>query len=178
MREEKRQEYQLSNDEIVILAGGKIDQNKTQVLTLMQSVNQMKNEKIKLLVFGSVSAELKEEFDKQLSESVKYIGWKQSREIYSEFAGADIIAFPGLHSVLWEQAVGMGKPCVFKKIEGFTHVDIEGNCMYFEEESVQSYRQTLDIVCSKLSQMEMIAKQKGIKRFSYENIAKKSLEVK
>lgn len=177
VREEKRQEYNVSNDEIVIVAGGKIDQNKPQVLILMQAINQMQNEKIRLLVFGSVATELKGEFDKQLSEKVKYIGWKQSSEIYAEFAGADIVAFPGLHSVLWEQAVGMGKPCVFKKIEGFTHIDVDDNCIYFEEENVQSYKRTLLIACSNLEQMEMIAKQKGIKRFSYENIAKKSLEV-
>ena len=45
-----------------------------------------------MLVFGSVVPELKEEFEAQLSEKVKYIGWKKSSDIYSELSVADIVA--------------------------------------------------------------------------------------
>ena len=31
-----------------------------------------------------------------------------------------------------EKAVGKGKPCVFKRISGFEHIDIGGNCLFFE----------------------------------------------
>lgn len=177
VREKKRGEYRIAADDIVIITGGKIDQNKPQILTLMKAVNQIQDERIKLLVFGSVAPELKSEFDIQLSEQVHYIGWKKSNEIYSEFAGADIVAFPGLHSVLWEQAVGMGKPSIFRKIEGFTHIDVGGNCMYFEEHTVESYKNILLSAILNVSQMELVAKQEGINKFSYRNIAKKSLGV-
>ena len=173
-REEKRNEYNVEND-IVIMTGGKIDYNKPQTILLMKAINALENENVKLLVFGSVVPELKEEFEAQLSEKVKYIGWKKSSDIYSELSVADIVAFPGLHSVLWEQTVAMGKPCIFKKIDGFTHIDIGGNCLYFEEDSVDEYTRVIKEAISSLADLKQNAVKEERKQFLYSNIAKKSI---
>ena len=173
----KRAEYGLSEDDFIIVTGGKIDYNKPQTLLLMKAVNALKEENLKLLVFGSVAEEYKEDFEKQLSDKVRYIGWKTSAEIYKEFAVADIIAFPGLHSVLWEQAVGMGKPCIFRKIEGFEHIDLGGNCVFFETDNVGNYQKTLRYAIEHIQEMKMVATEKGRKEFSYMEIAKKSIKL-
>jgi hypothetical protein len=173
-REEKRNEYNVEND-IVIMTGGKIDYNKPQTILLMKAINALENENVKLLVFGSVVPELKEEFEAQLSKKVKYIGWKKSSDIYSELSVADIVAFPGLHSVLWEQTVAMGKPCIFKKIDGFTHIDIGGNCLYFEEDSVDEYTRVIKEAISSLADLKQNAVKEERKQFLYSNIAKKSI---
>lgn len=175
-RLETRKSWGVSEDNIVILTGGKIDLNKKQILSFMQAVNNLENRNVILQVFGSVASDLKEEFNNQLSDTVKYIGWKKSDEIYREYAGADIVAFPGLHSVLWEQAVGTGKPCLFKKIDGFTHVDVGGNCLFFEQDTEEEYIKVINKAIAQLSSLKLNAEQKGIKKFSYANIARRSLE--
>ena len=102
---------------------------------------------------------------------MQYIGWKNSEKIYQEFAAADLIAFPGLHSVLWEQAVGLGKACVFRKINGFSHIDMQGNCLYFEEDTIDSYSQTILSAIEQLDALQTVAKEKGMVTFSYQKIA-------
>ena len=174
---DKRKEYGIDSSEFVILTGGKIDHNKPQTVELMKAVNQLQDMNIKLLVFGAVSEELKGQFDEQLSDKVKYIGWRKSDEIYNEFAVADLVVFPGLHSVLWEQAVGMGKPCIFKDISGFHHIDLGGNCLFFEKDDIEEYKNKIREAFTKIDEMKIIAEREGMKTFSYSEIAKKSIDL-
>lgn len=176
VRNKLREQYSVSDDELVIMTGGKIDSNKPQTILLMEAVNKLKVPGVKLLVFGTVSDELKEKFEGQLSERVTYIGWKKSEDIYNEFAAADIIAFPGLHSVLWEQAVAMGKPCIFRKLIGFDHIDLGGNCMYFEKDSVEDYCRVIHDTINDFEQIKAFAEKSGTETFSYTKISKKALE--
>lgn len=173
-RQEKREFYNVE-EKIVLMTGGKIDHNKPQTIDLMKAVNELDCKKVVLLVFGSVTPELKEAFEKQLSENVKYIGWKDAKELYAEFAAADILIFPGLHSVLWEQTVAMGKPCIFKKIDGATHIDIGGNCLYFEEDAVKEYKEKITTAISKIEELKKNAMKDEREQFLYSNIARKSI---
>ena len=70
----------------------------------------------------------------------------------------------------------MGKPCAFRKIDGFQHIDLDGNCVYFEEDSVEAYKKVLVNAKPLSSDMQKIAMEKGMKVFSYKKIAKKALE--
>ena len=176
VRETLRKSYNVNQQDILMVTGGKIDKNKVQILYLMDAVNKLQIPNLRLNIFGSVIPELKEAFDSRLSERVKYIGWKKSDDIYREFAAADIVAFPGLHSVLWEQAVAMGKPCVFRRMEGFMHIDLMGNCKFFESDSVQEYMKVVTDCISSIEEMKRVAEQKGIEKFSYNSISKKMLE--
>lgn len=176
VRAEKRAAYGLTDADFAVVTGGKIDRNKPQVLTLMKAVNELDDPQVKLLVFGSIHPALKEEFEAQLSDRVQYVGWKQSADIYREFAAADVIAFPGLHSVLWEQAVAMGKPCLFRKLAGFDHIDLSGNCLYFTEDTPAAYGEVVRQAKTQQSALKHIALEKGKEAFSYHHIAKKALE--
>lgn len=176
VRKAVRERYKIKGDDILLVTGGKIDHNKPQTLTLMEAVNKLNDPKIKLTVFGSVVPELKEKFNSLLSNKVIYSGWKKSDDIYDEFAAADIVVFPGLHSVLWEQAVAMGKPCIFKKISGFTHIDIGGNCLFFESDSEDEYISKIKRCIEELDKIKSAAETHGKEKFSYNNIAKRSVE--
>lgn len=176
VRAERRRAYGVSDDDIVIVTGGKIDHNKPQVLTLMRVVNSLSDSRVKLIVFGSVADDLKAEFDSSLTDKVIHIGWRRSEDIYEDFAAADLVAFPGLHSVLWEQSVGMGVPGVFKRIEGFEHIDLGGNCLFFEKDDAQEYTTRILAALNTLDEMKTVAVAKGMKTFSYREIAKRALE--
>lgn len=176
VRADRRRAYGVSDDDIVIITGGKIDHNKPQVLKLMRAVNDMSDDRVRLVVFGSVTDELKPEFDRNLSDKVIHIGWRKSEDIYEDFAAAELVAFPGLHSVLWEQAVGMGVPCLFKRINGFEHIDLGGNCLFFEKDDEEEYKARITQALDHIDEMKQIAQEKGMKTFSYREIAKRALE--
>ncbi len=170
-----RKKYNILDNEIIIMTGGKINRNKIETLTLMKAIPLISDMPVRLLIFGTVAPEIQNNFDMLLNDKITYIGWKKSEEIYNEFAIADIIAFPGLHSVLWEQAVGSGKACIFRKMPGFTHIDLGGNCSYFEEKTPEAYSEVIRKTILNLPKMSEIALQKGAKTFSYNKIAERSI---
>ena len=170
--------YQINSDDFLIMTGGKVDDNKTQTLLLMKAVKEIDNPRVKLIVFGSIDTKYQEEFNSLLCEKVKYIGWVNSSDTYKYFSAADIIVFPGLHSVFWEQVVGLGKPCVFRYMEGFTHIDLDGNCKFLYQDSVEEIKQTIiEIITNDnlYKNMKKIALTKGMDYFSYKEIARKSI---
>jgi glycosyltransferase involved in cell wall biosynthesis len=178
-RDKIRKDNHIKPDDFLIITGGKIDSNKPEVLTLMEAVKEINNCSVKLLVFGSIAPNLKDKFDSLLCESIKYVGWINSENIYKYFNAGELVFFPGLHSVLWEQAVGQGKPCVFKYIEGFNHVDLGGNCLFLYDGSINEIKETI-IKLTKDNHlyncMNHVAQNKGLDFFSYNKIAKRSIQ--
>ena len=172
VRSEYRKKYGILDDDILLVTGGKIDLAKKQTLLLMDAVNQIENIKLKLIVFGSVAPELKDDVEKRCSERVKYIGWLSSEESYPHFAMADLVVFPGRHSVFWEQVAGQGIPMVVKYWPGTTHVDLGGNVKFLYEESVDEIKETIENIFFKgqLEKMKKAAVQSK-NFFSYQNVA-------
>ena len=104
----------------------------------MQAVKNL--EGVKLIVFGNVLDDVKEEFDKTLegSSNIEFIGWLKGDKVYDYFFASDLVCFPGQHSVLWEQACASKTPCVFEKWDGMEHVNNGGNSDFIENVSVQT----------------------------------------
>lgn len=178
-RKNIREKFNIKDDDKLLLTGGKIDYNKPETLDLMEAVILMSDPHVKLMVYGSVIPELEEKFNSLIkNDRIIYIGWLKSDDIYPYQEAADLIVFPGLHSVLWEQSVGAGKACLFRKIEGFTHIDIGGNCEFFEDVSVESIKEKITNIVkedNKINSMELIAKEKGKKEFSYRHISRECI---
>lgn len=174
-----RSTYGVEKDDFLIVTGGKIDAFKTQTLLLMEAITKIKNKRIKLIVFGSVSPELMEQVSNFCkNDSIQYIGWISSDESYKYFAAADLVVFPGRHSVFWEQVVGLGIPMICKYWEGTTHVDLGGNVKFLYRDSVEEIQGELEKIIYSLDQyekMRIVAKEKGMKVFSYKEIAMKSI---
>ena len=179
-RDRIRKQYGISDSDFLIVTGGKIDQWKTQTLLLMQAVQNINNPSVRLIVFGSVTDELKEQV-KNLSDSVKiqYIGWISSEDTYDYFEASDLVVFPGRHSVMWEQVTGQGKPMIVKDWPGTHHVDLGGNVLFLTEDSVGEIQEKIESLLSepsKLSEMTKIAQEKGMQIFSYADISKRAIE--
>lgn len=169
-----RNELALDESVKLIVTGGKINSDRPETLNLMEAVKKLNREDIHLLVFGNVADEYKERFDELCkSPQIHYVGWVNAKQIYEYFQAGDLIAFPGLHSVLWEQAVGSGKACIFRKLDGFTHIDLGGNCAFFEGLSVEDMVNTLCKIMDEgqINDMTRVAFEKGRKYFSYRDIA-------
>ena len=116
VREQLRKEYNIRNDDFLVITGGKIDAYKTQTLLLMEAVHKIDNDKLRLIVFGSVIDELKDRvMELADGKKVQYIGWINANDSYRYFAAADLVVFPGRHSVFWEQVTAQGIPMLCKE---------------------------------------------------------------
>ena len=181
LRSDIRQQIKVHDDDFVIVTGGKIDRTKN-IHLLMQAVSEINNEHIKLIVFGQPNDEMSEIINVySQNDEIKCIGWIQSEKTYDYFLASDLAVFPGTHSVLWEQACACGIPCVFKNWEGMHHVDVGGNCVFLHKDSIDEIKNViLDLYNDKdkYNEMKKVAVEKGIKTFSYRDIARRAIELK
>lgn len=179
-RRQIREQHHISENDFLVVTGGKIDQWKTQTLLLMQAVRNISDVRVRLLVFGSVTPELKAQVEALSDgERVRYIGWIRAEESYDYFEAADLVVFPGRHSVLWEQAAGQGVPMLVKDWPGTHHVDLGGNVRFLTQDSAEEIRQALEWLMKHpecYEEMKNVATERGIKAFSYRDIAGRAIE--
>lgn len=180
VRNEMRKQYGYSKDDFVVITGGKLEKRKNTV-QLIKAVLSINNPKVKLFLFGSVSDNIRQETEQFLSENanrVVYGGWAKSEEIYKYLLVGDLCVFPGTHSSIWEQAVGMGMPCLFKRWQNITHMDLGGNCILLDDSSPDYLAKEIETLSNnkqKFEQMRKVAAERGPRVFSYEEIAKRSI---
>ena len=104
----------LKKEDFVIVTGGRIEKRKC-IIELMSFIKN--RPKINLVIFGSVTNEIKDAFDYYLIyKNIFYIGWLEPEKVYDYFIMADLVVFPGTHSVLWEQAAATGTQCIFGRM--------------------------------------------------------------
>lgn len=177
LRTEIRKQITLNDDDFVVITGGKIDSAKN-IHLLMQAISELNNDSLKLIVFGEPNDSMKTDINR-LSEDkhIRNIGWLDSTKVYDYFLASDLAVFPGTHSVLWEQACACGIPCVFKDWEGMHHVDVGGNCEFLYKESTEEIMEIISQIFNNKEKYNLmrLAAQKGIKIFSYNEIAKRAI---
>lgn len=177
IRRRIRAKYGITDSDFLIVTGGKIDRRK-KTHVLMEAVSRIQG--AKLLIFGSVNEDIREDFDRLLAEhdNILYIGWIHANDVYDYFFAADLAFFPGQHSVLWEQACAAKVPCVFEKWEGMEHVDNGGNSEFVTpvtEGSLESVIREL-MYTDKYYRMKAVAESEKTDIYLYSRIAEKSLE--
>ena len=178
IRKAIRHQYNIAEDDFLVITGGKLDREKG-IIQLIRACGELKC--VKLLVFGNILDDVKNEFYKLIEKycNVIYIGWITSEEVYNYYFAADLAVFPGQHSVLWEQACAAKIPCMFKRWEGMNHVDVGGNARFMEktdENSIQECIRKL-LFTQEYFKMYDVAMSKKTDVFLYSNIAKKTMEI-
>lgn len=177
IRRKIRQKYQIADEDFLIVTGGKIDKKKG-IHLLMEAAGR--NTNVKLLVFGEVHEDLKDQFNEIFEENsnIIYIGWIDADLVYNYFFAADIVMFPGQHSVLWEQACAAKVPCVFERWDGMEHVNNGGNSGFFDDISVDGIAKKIDELrfTPTYYQMKTVAESEKTDIYLYSKIAEKSLE--
>ena len=172
-----RLKYGISNDDFLIVSGGKLEENK-RILELMEACQNLPT--VKLLLFGSVDKKIEKRFNQLLKDQkIIYIGWLSADKVYDYFFAADLIVFLGLHSVLWEQACASKTPCLFAKHDGMQHLNNGGNSRFVDVDGVGSIQEKISelIFTEKYFSMRTVAESTKTDIYLYSEIAKKSLEV-
>lgn len=177
IRKNLRDKYGIADEDFLIVTGGKIDKKK-KIDLLMQACSGLKS--VNLLVFGQVYEDVREEFDRLLAENdnITYIGWIDADRVYDYYFAADLVFFPGQHSVLWEQACASKVPCVFERWEGMEHVNNGGNSDFLAPITVENLRNKVEELCftEKYFKMREVAQSHATDVYLYSKIAEKSLE--
>lgn len=179
IRQSVRDQFEISQEDFLIVTGGKIDAFKTQTLLLMRAVKEIARNNLKLLIFGSVAEELKNELISLCDgRKIQYIGWAKGEQSYEYFAAADLVVFPGRHSVYWEQVAAQGIPMICKYWSGTTHIDIGGNVEFLMEDSVGEIKGKLQELLEnplKYKKMKEVAGSDKRYKFSYRVISRKAI---
>lgn len=177
IRTKIRKEHAVADTDFLIVTGGKIDKKKN-ICQLMEAVKELQG--VKLLVFGQVAEDVKTEFNALLTESenICYIGWIDADRVYDYFFAADLVCFPGQHSVLWEQACAAKVPCLFMKWVGMEHVDNGGNSDFVTPVTAGTLRDKIIELnfTPKYIETKRIAAADATDVYLYSKIAEKSLE--
>lgn len=181
VRKQLREKWGIAPDDFVIVTGGKIDERKN-IHILLEALSNIKSAKVKLLLFGSVTDNVKEQIDSFISSDkrIAYAGWISASETYKYFFAADLACFPGTHSTLWEECVGYGIPAIFKRWKGITHVDRGGNCIMLEDVNTQKLFHILNRIITD-ENLYTFLKEKARSQdvmdfFLYSKIALKAIE--
>lgn len=174
IRNSIRKQYNLGENDILIFTGGKIDIRKNTHL-LVDSINKLNNPRLHLVICGILSPEmsyLKKEFNK----NIHYLGWCNSEQVINNMLASDVACFPGTHSTLWEQAVGVGLPCILKYWNEMTHMNINGNCSFIKNENSEELKNTISEITKNSTLTQMKAKaDEASKYFLYSDIARKAI---
>jgi glycosyltransferase involved in cell wall biosynthesis len=184
IRDNFRKKLKIKDSDFLLVSGGKIDKRKN-ILNLIRAFTEIKTvsgfDDIKLLIFGKPTPDLKDEFSVLIDNTeILYLDWVESEQLHKVFIASDLAIFPGTHSVLWEDAIGIGLPCLFLKWDGIDHLDKGGNCKYLNNTSIEEIKDNiLILVNDRASYIEMQKKATilGPKFFSYSKIAEDALKV-
>lgn len=171
-RKELRGEYGLSEQDIVLVTGGKLNSRKKldELLIAIKGLN------VKLLIFGKI---IDEKCRKLLekAENAIFFGWQGRINTLKMLSAADIAIWPGTHTTLMEDAIATQTPLI-ERYHGNTAHHIRGNGAYLFAATSIEIRQLLTIL---IENRELLKKMKSAalnqyKLLSYENIAKESIK--
>lgn len=177
-----RKQYNISNEDFVLISGGKLSKGKNVEL-LLDSFKEIKTKNIKLILFGEFSKDINILMLEKLKQDnrIIYIGWQSPEEINNLYLASDLAVFPGSQSSLWQQAIGCGLPAIFKQWEGIEYLDLGGNCIFLNNsDSKEELIRNINLLISNnelYKRMKLVAEDKGFEMFSYESISRRAIEI-
>lgn len=171
-----RKGLNIKDDDILIFTGGKIDYLKNTHV-LLEAFTDIRDKNIHLVICGTLTPQmqrLKAIIDSDIR--VHYLGWCGAERVMECMIASDISFFPGTHSTLWEQSVGVGIPIVCKYWEGMEHVNINGNCLFVKGEDVKEIKDVINRIkdFTILDNLKTLARVAS-SEFLYSNISKKAI---
>lgn len=174
VRKTIRKELGIQEDAFLIITGGKIDERKNTHI-LLEAVRRINNSNLHMVICGVLTPEM--EYLKNLFDSnVHYLGWCNASRVMDCMVAADLACFPGTHSTLWEQAVGVGLPAILKHWDEMTHMNVNDNCIFVKGEDIDELQQVIEqMLCGDYYRQQKAKAEIAATSFLYSDIAKKAI---
>lgn len=171
-----RKELGIPDNAFLIVTGGKIDIRKNTHV-LIEAIKQIDNPNLHLVICGVLAPEM-EYLKSHFNSNIHYLGWCNAQRVMNCMVASDLACFPGTHSTLWEQAVGVGLPAILKRWNEMTHMNVNDNCIFVKGEDAKELQQIIE----EMLNVEFYKQQKNkaniaASSFLYSDIAKKAIEL-
>lgn len=177
VRASVRKELGLTDNDILIMTGGKIELRKNTHY-LNDAMNMINNPHIHLVVCGVFTPEVSF-LENQMKDKkqIHLLGWCNAERVMNVMVASDFVCFPGTHSTLWEQSVGLGIPGIFKQWDEIDHVNVNGNCIFVKGDDVEEIKNAI-LTLANVEQYDKYKKLSEIAShcFLYSDIARRSIE--
>lgn len=177
LKSEICKELAIPEDSFIIATGGKIDRAKN-IHHLLSAVRSINNPNIHIIVYGCIMFDMVQVMMQfECMDNIHFVGWCDALQVMKYLSICDLCCFPGTHSTLWEQAVGLGKPCIFKYWgEKMTQMCTDDNCIFVQGDDENELKCVIESLLdtTKYSRLLLNA-QKAAPKFYYSNIAKKAI---
>ena len=176
VRNSIRKELGVGETDFLILTGGKIDKLKNTHV-LLKALENIDNPHVHIVICGVLTPEmecLKEAID--ANPNIHYLGWCNAERVMNCMVASDLACFPGTHSTLWEQTVGVGLPGIFKRWPEMEHVNINGNCKFVKGDDVEELKSVIEslLFTEDYRKMQELASEAS-HSFLYSEISKKAI---
>lgn len=167
-KKELRDKYEFSQDEKIVVTGGKMGIGKGTVYLINAIEELLKIHKIRLILFGKFEDGETSELAK-CKDFVTIYGWCDRIKTLELLKLADVACWPIHHTTLNEDAIAVETPLIIRKTGTTEHL-IEGNGEWLETGSKQELYKALDLFFNN-AKTDYIANCKMMKeRLSYNNI--------
>lgn len=117
-RDRRRRELNIKDNDIMILHSGKLDEKKNTDW-LIETLNRINDERLKLVIIGNIPAENKKLFElinnNNNQKNIIYLGWRDSNDLLECICASDIYAQPGSPSVTLNNAICYETPVIAYK---------------------------------------------------------------
>lgn len=172
VREDIRKQLGVPENDILVFTGGKIDKLKN-IHLLIEAINELGNDHLHLVICGVLTPEMRYlEETIAANDKIHYLGWCNAERVMNCMVASDFACFPGTHSTLWEQSVGVGLPAVFKRWSEMEHVDINGNCVFVNRDDVSELKKCISLMQDRDFYAEILGKATiAASSFRYSQIA-------
>ncbi len=178
VRNNIRNEFGVNKTDFLILTGGKIDKLKNTHV-LLNAFDKLNNPHVHIVICGVLTPEMEYLKEKiEANRNIHYLGWCNAEKVIDCMIASDLACFPGTHSTLWEQAVGVGIPAIFKRWPEMEHVNINGNCKFVKGEDDDELMTIIDslLFTEEYRKMQELASDAS-HSFLYSEISKKAISV-
>lgn len=169
-RDELRKQYQIKDNAIVVVSGGKLDRTKG-TLALINTCDHLHEQipELHLVLFGRIDKEITEVARQK--EWITLEGWCDRKQTLSLLKMADVACWPWLHTTLIEDSIACGIPLVVKMSDNVSHFAKEQAGVFMEKGDVNELEKAILDVNNHFdvySQNAMNAQ----KKFSYATLIK------
>jgi glycosyltransferase involved in cell wall biosynthesis len=133
IRQAKRQELGLSDDDVMLISAGDLNKNKNNTV-LISALAKLQNKKIHYFLCGVGDKEndlRKQAEDAGISENVHFLGYRTDMKALLQ--AADVFVMPSFREGLSRsimEAMSAGLPCIVSKIRGNVDLVTEGQGGY------------------------------------------------
>ena len=131
-RKSVRVQLGIKEDDVLLVHSGKMEKAK-KTLELVQALQAVNTDSLKLLLIGSIPPEVSAEVMPIVESDtrIEYLGWKSGEELMDYLCAADLYVQPGTQSATMQSALCCGSAAALYPYE--SHKFLLGNSVFYIE---------------------------------------------